>query len=217
VHAPSGWAAVVPLKQPASAKQRLVGLDAWRPALAVAFATDVVTALLASRGVREIVVVGGDGLAPALLDLPAVHRIADVRGLNHAVEAGIACGRRLTATGVLVVPADVPCLRPADVDVLLDGAQPHRAQVLADADGLGTSALVIPADVTFVPRFGPGSYALHLAAGAMPLEGDLPTARRDVDTVEHLETARRLGVGVATARVLAQLDAVTGALPAASS
>jgi 2-phospho-L-lactate guanylyltransferase len=216
VHAPSGWAAVVPLKQPASAKQRLAGLDAWRPALAVAFATDVVTALLASQAVREIVVVGGDGLAPALLDLPAVHRIADVRGLNDAVEAGMARAHPLTATGVLVLPADLPCLRPADVDVLLDGAPPHRAQVLADADGLGTSALVIPAGVTFVPRFGPGSYARHLAAGAMPVEGDLATARRDVDTVEHLETARRLGVGLETARLLAQLDADSGALPAVS-
>jgi 2-phospho-L-lactate guanylyltransferase len=209
VHAPQGWTAVVPLKQPAAAKQRLAELHAWRPALAHAFAADVVTALLASHRVRKVVIVGGDGLAPALLDLPEVHRIADVRGLNQAVEAGIATARRPGPTGVLVLPADLPCLRPADVDLLLDATPHQRARVLADGDGIGTAALVIPAGVTFAARFGPGSYARHLDAGAAPVERGPATARRDVDTVEHLEIARRLGVGPATSRVLAELDAVS--------
>lgn len=191
-----------------------MGLGAWRPALALAFATDVVTAALASQAVREVVIVGGDGLPAALLGLPAVHRVADVGGLNQAVEEGIATARRVTDTGVLVLPADLPCLRPDDVDALVDSAPQQRARVLADGDGIGTAALVLAAGVTFAPRFGPASYVRHLAAGALPVEG-AASARRDVDTVEHLEIARRLGVGQATARVLVELDAVSGAVPAA--
>jgi 2-phospho-L-lactate guanylyltransferase (CobY/MobA/RfbA family) len=89
VHAP-GWSAVVPLKEPASAKQRLAGLGDWRPTLAVAFATDVISALLGSADLREVIVVGGDGLAPQLLAAPRVRKVADVRGLNEAVDAGVA-------------------------------------------------------------------------------------------------------------------------------
>lgn len=214
VHEAAGWSAVVPLKRSAHAKQRLVGLGRWRPALVVAFATDVVAAVLESRHVREVIVVGGDGLPPGLLAQPSVHRLDDVRGLNPAVDAGIRAARRNAAVGVLVLPADLPCLRPDDVDTLVHTALDGRAGVLADADGEGTAALVLGSGVPFAPAFGPGSYARHLDAGAHPVAAELPTARRDVDSREHLEVARRLGVGQRTMRVLAQMEAARGVLQA---
>lgn len=212
MHAAAGWTAVVPLKRPVAAKQRLTGLGSWRSALVAAFATDVVTTLLGSDRVREVVVVGGDGLAATLLGSPRVHRLADVRGLNAAVGAGMRAARRDCDVAMIVLPADLPCLRRSDLEALVHSAPPDRAGALADADGEGTAALVVPSGIEFVPTFGPRSYARHLGAGALPLEGHL-SARRDVDTVQHLAVARRLGPGQHTMRVLAEMDAVAdGAL-----
>lgn len=198
---------MVPLKHSACAKQRLVGVGSWRPALAIAFATDVLTALLDSDHVREVVVVGGEGLPPGLLTGQRVHRLPDVRGLNAAVEAGIRAARRSADVGVLVLPADLPCLRPEDVATVVATSSGHRATALADSDGEGTVALVVPPGVDIRPAFGPGSYARHLQAGALPVGGDLSCARRDVDTLEHLAAARDLGLGTQTTRVLAELEA----------
>ena len=51
----------------------------------------------------------------------------------------------------------------------------------------------------FDPRFGPGSRAAHLDAGARELHGDLVTLRQDVDDPDDLERARALGLGPHTA------------------
>jgi 2-phospho-L-lactate guanylyltransferase len=207
-----GWSAVVPVKRPAYAKQRLADYGDWRPVLAAAFAADVISALHGSDDIREVIVVGGEGLAARVLTAPRLRKIADVRGLNEAVNAGLAAAHRAGAAGVLVVPADLPCLRSSDVDLLIQQADGDRASVLADADGDGTAALLIPSPVRFSPAFGPGSFGRHLRQGAHALNGDLATARRDVDTVEHLVAARQLGVGQHTARVLALLEASAQAI-----
>jgi 2-phospho-L-lactate guanylyltransferase len=56
------------------------------------------------------------------------------------------------------------------------------------------------------PQFGPGSHAAHVGAGAVDLTaalgGCVTGLRRDVDTLQDLTAARRLGVGPATADVL---------------
>jgi 2-phospho-L-lactate guanylyltransferase len=74
----------------------------------------------------------------------------------------------------------------------------------------GTAALVLadPSDRTIL--FGPGSAAAHGDSGAHDLtDGDArwPDLRTDVDTVDDLAAARRLGVGVRTDRVLRGLEA----------
>jgi len=211
VLAPLRWTAVVPLKDPTAAKQRLTALGDVRPALAAAFASDVLAAVLSSRGVDEVVVVGGAGLPDDLTGDPRVQCAADVRGLNDAVAAGMQVARRSSDAGVLVVPADLPCLRSSDVDLLLGAARSGTVRVLADAEADGTTAVVVAPGAGFRPAFGPGSYARHLSGGAAALDdalvAQLATARRDVDTVEHLRRAQALGVGAHTARVLADLDA----------
>jgi 2-phospho-L-lactate guanylyltransferase len=213
VHALTAWTAVVPVKPATLGKQRLHPLGDWRAPLAAAFAADVVTALLGSRVVRDVVVVGGQSLPEALVDLPAVHRVADVRGLNPAVAAGLERSARFGGSGTLVLPGDLPCLRPEDVDVLLAGVAPGSVGALADADGRGTAALAVGAGADFAPAFGPGSFARHLAAGARAITGEFERARRDVDTVEHLAAARALGVGSHTAAVLAHLPTIRELFP----
>ncbi|PWR10558.1 2-phospho-L-lactate guanylyltransferase, partial [Micromonospora acroterricola] len=72
-----------------------------------------------------------------------------------------------------------------------------------DAPGGGTVLLAAPPGVPLDPRFGVGSAAAHAASGALPLTGDWPSLRRDVDTAADLTAAARLGLGPRTAALLA--------------
>ncbi|PWU44589.1 2-phospho-L-lactate guanylyltransferase, partial [Micromonospora globispora] len=47
------------------------------------------------------------------------------------------------------------------------------------------------------------------ASGALPLTGDWPTLRRDVDTADDLATATRLGLGPRTAALVGARAAAT--------
>jgi 2-phospho-L-lactate guanylyltransferase len=47
-----------------------------------------------------------------------------------------------------------------------------------------------------------GSAAAHAADGAIPLDGDWPGLRRDVDTVEDLWAAAAVGLGPASSAAL---------------
>ena len=63
---------------------------------------------------------------------------------------------------------------------------------VADADGIGTTAVVAPSLDLFRPAFGPASRQRHLDAGAHEVDGvDVPTLRRDVDDRDDLVEALR--------------------------
>lgn len=201
------WVAVVPVKALAAAKSRLATVpDLRRRALARAFAADTVTALQGVDSLLSVVAVGGDEhLAADLTDRRVVVLAEPVPGgLNQAAQAGIDWARnRFPQAGILVVPADLPALRSADVARVLALASAHARAVLPDREGTGTTMLTGLPSTPPIPRFGPGSLARHLATGAVALDGTgLERAAYDVDTAVHLEQARALGVGVATGQVL---------------
>lgn len=204
---PTGWTVVVPVKGIAQAKRRLapdVGL--WRAALAGAFAADVVDAALGVPGVVRLLLIGGEGMDPVTLTRPGLLQLPDVGGIDAAVLLGTTRARADAPRGhVLMLQGDLPCVRSADLTDLIAAAPGSRPGVLADADGLGTVALVMPPGTDIASSFGPGSLQRHIDAGADPI--DLPVARlrRDVDTLEHLHAAVGLGVGRHTQQVLEQM------------
>ena len=85
----------------------------------------------------------------------------------------------------------------------LDSCGRHAAAFVPDAEGTGTVLLAANVPARLFPAFGPGSAARHEAGGAVRLDLDLPSLRRDVDTWEALQQALTLGVGPATAAVTA--------------
>jgi 2-phospho-L-lactate/phosphoenolpyruvate guanylyltransferase len=135
-------------------------------------------------------------------------------GLNAAVLRG--AGRMLRAdpsVPVAVLHADLPALRPEELDAALGsalerfGPEHGFSAFCPDAAGTGTTLLVCSARAPLRPRFGPDSAAEHARAGAFRLEGDWPGLRRDVDTVADLRQAARLGLGpLSTSAVHALLD-----------
>ena len=205
------WSVVVPVKRLDTAKTRL-GED-HRPArseLALAFATDCLTALVAASRVARVVVVSSD---------PALRPVADALGVTWLEEAGVdglnsaAASALSTLDGpVAVVVGDLPSLTSSAADLALRLAEGAPKAFISDAAGTGTTMLMARDARDCVPAFGPRSRARHREAGFVDLgldlaldrdqAMDLARARRDVDTEVDLADALRLGVGPATARAL---------------
>ncbi|WP_018334884.1 2-phospho-L-lactate guanylyltransferase [Actinomycetospora chiangmaiensis] len=212
--APEVAGLVVPVKELRRAKTRLAAASAAVAAtvvdhraahadLALALAADTLAAVLASS-VRRLAVVTSEPRLTAAADPPVVgtdprvELVADPGGgLHAAITAGLEhLGRR--PVGVLL--ADLPALRPEELDAALaagrEALRTAPAAFVADHTGEGTSLLL--AGPGFLPRFGPRSAAAHAAAGAVPLGGDWPGLRHDVDVPADLDEVRALGVGPAT-------------------
>lgn len=205
-----GVVAVVPVKDLDLAKSRLLLDPDRRAALALAVAQDVLAALLATPEVAHVVVVTGDPLVLAHARRAGASVVDDPgEGLDAAVAAGavaagaVAAAERCAACGLLVVPADLPCLRPADLAAVLRMARRLPGAVVPDRSGTGTTMLVHRGDAPVVTAYGPGSAARHAALGLTVLGGAPDRARLDVDTLEDLEAATVLGLGVHTACVVA--------------
>ena len=163
-----------------TAKQRLAPApDEVRAALAQAMFDDV---LEAARAIGEVVVA----------DAP--------EGQGAAVEAAL---RRVETGPVLVVNADLPCVRSRDLLTLL-GALPEGGLALAPAEDGTTNALAVASPHLFAPLYGPGS-ADRFLARARRLDvaaavAHVPNLRDDVDTLADLERLEgRLGTHTAAA------------------
>jgi 2-phospho-L-lactate guanylyltransferase len=104
---------------------------------------------------------------------------------------------------VAVLLGDLPALRPDDLLAALRAAGGHLRAVVPDVEGTGTVLLTARDGASLEPSFGPGSAARHQAAGATRLDLELPHLRTDVDDDRGLAVALALGVGPATAGVLA--------------
>ncbi|MDP3969616.1 MAG: 2-phospho-L-lactate guanylyltransferase [Nocardioides sp.] len=200
--APPPRVALVPVKNLAAAKSRLDVAPEVRRALAAAFATDTVAALLATPGVHAVVVVTDDEeMAVRLARLGAVVVPDPLGDLNDALaHAAAAAEEQWPGSASVALCADLPAASPRSLEVLLRLAPPGEAFV-ADAEGRGTTALLTPASTPFRSSFGPGSRDAHLAAGMLDLsESEQLEAglRRDVDTLADLRSVLALGAGPAT-------------------
>lgn len=205
------WAVVLPVKGSAAAKSRLEPVLApWRSDLASAFAADTVAAAAGARAVGRVVVVTDHAPPLPVGRRAAVELVADpARGMNAAVRAGIRWAAGAGHVRVAVLTADLPALRPDELDAALAVADHVPLGVVADAEYVGTTLLTATSPVLLEPRFGPGSYARHRAAGAVEIDAtQWPGLRRDVDLPEHLAQARFLGLGRRTTEVVERIDRI---------
>ncbi|MEV4478834.1 2-phospho-L-lactate guanylyltransferase [Micromonospora coxensis] len=201
------WTVVVPVKRLDAAKSRLRGALPAVPheELALALAADTVRAVMACPVVAEVLVVTDDPAVAATAGAAGARAVPDRpdAGLNAAFRHGAEVAGPGWVAGLT---ADLPALRPAELAAALLAAAtdtPGVRRFVADAPGSGTVLLAAPPGVALEPRFGVGSAAAHAAGGALPLHGDWPTLRRDVDTAADLAAAARLGLGPRSAALLA--------------
>jgi len=188
------WA-VVPVKSFACAKQRLAPLldRHERTALARAMFEDVLNALMQCRGVAGIMVVTQDA------DATAMARRAGATTLSDPLEAGLLPALRHAAhhlaaarrAGMLVVPADLPLITTADIEMI---TREHRRSsgvtlVGACSDG-GTNALACSPPDAIPFFFGADSFRRHceaaLALGLSPRVLAPPRFGHDIDRPDDL-------------------------------
>ncbi|GGU45030.1 2-phospho-L-lactate guanylyltransferase [Streptomyces albospinus] len=211
-----GWSLVVPLKPLVRAKSRLsrAAGEEFRPRLALAFALDTVAGALACADVRDVAVVTDDPLAGERLAALGARIVPDApaNGLNAALAHGAAVVRaRRPGAPVAALNADLPALRPAELELVLHSASLFPRAFLADAADIGTTLLTATSGAELDPAFGGASRARHLASGAHEITSpEVPSVRRDVDTGEDLRAALALGVGPYTAHQTRRLPAAAG-------
>jgi len=198
------WSLVIPVKVLARAKSRLTGLDGPRRAeLALAMAADTVAATMACTVVDSVVVVTDDDAAAALLSGLGALVVPDEPGdgLNPALAFGAARADELfPGRGRAGLAADLPALAPGELSRALTEAAGAPEAFVADAAGTGTTLYTARPETAFWPRFGTESRAAHLSGGAVEVQlPDLDGLRRDVDTVDDLRDAARIGLGPRTA------------------
>jgi 2-phospho-L-lactate/phosphoenolpyruvate guanylyltransferase len=200
---------LLPVKPPARGKSRLAELtDPVRRRLAEAFALDTAQACLEADSVGAVLAVTDD--AGFSVDLTALGCVAIPDGVSDdlngtLVQAAAEAARRWPDLVPVALTGDLPALRAVDLDAALSAAPAGRPAYVSDAEGVGTT-LYTAAVHEFAPRFGNGSRAAHDDAGAVSVEGDLATLRRDVDALGDLRDAMALGLGPRTAAVVADLD-----------
>lgn len=207
--------AVLPVKDPDSAKSRMAGAidDARRRVLVEAMLEDTLEALSGSRMLFGTIVVTGDG---AIAEIAAKHGCLVVDdpsegGHSEAALAGTEVARSYGAERVILLPGDCPLLNPREIDRLLGSVPERFVAIVPDRHGTGTNALLLSPPDAIEPAFGEGSAQRHLglARGAGVPAGieELPSLGLDLDTpadIVALETKFQAGVSGArkTAKAL---------------
>lgn len=207
-------AALVPAKALDRAKGRLAALltEDERRQLALAMLEDVVKALQAVPQIDSVAVISPDAEvldAARALDAEAIAEPPSVRGLNQALAHGLSVMSSPAPDALLVVLADVPAVKPADVKEVLDALPADRGVVIAPSSAKGTSALALrPPDV--IPfRFGEQSFQDHKReAAARVIEHAIvrnEALANDIDEPADLKRLLEHPAETATHRLLARL------------
>jgi 2-phospho-L-lactate/phosphoenolpyruvate guanylyltransferase len=208
------WTVVMPVKVLAHAKSRLAVLAGpRRPDLALAFASDTATAVLACPEVARVVVVTSDLAAAGQLTTLGAVVVPDEPedGLNAALSHGAAVAFRCwPGSGVAALAADLPALRPLELSRALRAAAAFPSSFIPDAAGIGTTMYAVAPGTVFRPMFGGASRVRHVSGGVTELTvDDIPGLRRDVDTPDDLRAAIALGAGFRTTALAGELLAAS--------
>lgn len=183
------WTALVPLKPSGERKTRLAGRlsSVTRAELGKAMFDHVTAAIGKSPLVGRIVLLSDH---PVEGWTGGWHHDQG-RGLNTEL---MAAREAIGAVPLLVIHADLPLVGSADIDALLDAARQAGCAIAPDRHGAGTNALAIHDGRAFDFRFGPDSFALHLAqAGEHCRVVERPGLALDVDTSDDLDAAIAAG------------------------
>ncbi len=161
--------AILPVKNPQNAKQRLTGYLSVeeRKTLARILYKQTLAALCQADGIDQVVVATSDEEVAGHARSLGVIVFEEDEQVSHSVSADAACLRAMEmgASTAMLVPIDVPTVTPEDFSTLAASARPGLI-VVPSSDGTGTNALVRTPPNCIESRFGPGSFRAHLRSGA---------------------------------------------------
>ena len=183
--------ALLPVKDLENAKQRLAPLLDLRARrqLFAAMLEDVLEALAGCASLAGILMVTRHRGACALAERYGARILGEAHNLGQssAVTLGARTLSDCGAAGMIAVPADVPLLRPEDVDAVLGAHRSARSVTLVPSrDERGSNAVVCSPPQVLPVRFGENSFHPHLArARALGVEPGVvhrPRLALDIDT-----------------------------------
>lgn len=189
----SKLAAIIPMKPLEFTKTRLGGLfdSSQRTALSLGMLKVVVDAVSNSK-IGKVWIVGGDN---AIKQIAAELNSEWYEDAGRDLNDSLAQSFRLALDSGLIpmyLPADLPFLKPADLEGLVRAS--HQGQKLtlspANRDG-GTNAIIVPSNSSFSPILGLDSFKRH-SRQAEELNLPMGTYNSlglglDLDTVEDLK------------------------------
>lgn len=189
--------AILPVKSPQNAKQRLTGFLTMeqRETLARMLYKQTLASLCQAEGIDQVVVATSDSQVAEHARSSGVLVFEESEQVSHSASADAACLRAMGmgASTVLLVPIDVPTVTPEDFTQLAaasgDGLRPGLI-IVPSSDGTGTNALVRTPPDCIQSRFGPGSFRAHLDQAFLKgMYADvlrLPGLMFDIDTPEDV-------------------------------
>lgn len=184
--------AIVPQKPLRAAKSRLGGVlrPGTRNALSLTMLRTVCAAVRAAPGVEDVVIMTPDPDVRAFAAAAGIRSVPDPCAEFNEALAGVIRALPASWREILIIAADLPLLRPADVAALLAAGTAGTAVLAPAKDRTGTNALLIPPGATVRPSFGPASLARHRGGirglGLRLAEVDRPGLAFDLDTPADL-------------------------------
>lgn len=160
---PAPWL-LVPAKSLSAGKQRLGGVlgDAQRQRLNRFFLRHTLEVAAGFPGLGRTAVVSDDDEVLALARSAGARAIrTQRRELNGALADGRRVLRADGAAAMIVLPVDLPAIRPADLEEVAGLGRRHDMVICPDRHGTGTNALYVSSAIAPAFRFGPGSFRLH--------------------------------------------------------
>jgi 2-phospho-L-lactate guanylyltransferase len=193
------WA-IVPVKPLRRAKSRLAGVlsDKERASLSQYLLTHTLRVLKEIPEIEQTLVVSRDSHALGLARKEGARTLTEhgAPELNQALARATMVAKDYGASGVLVLPADLPLLSIEDVHVLIEAAaEPPVVVLVPDRHEQGTNALLVHPLGLIAYEFGPDSFRRHQARaeelGARVEIRTIPSLGLDLDLPEDLEQLRQ--------------------------
>jgi len=185
--------AILPVKSPRNAKQRLAGFlePSQREELARMLYQRTLGILCGAPGIDRVIVATSDAEIAEEAYSAGVDVYEEREQISHSASADAACGRAKSegATTALLVPIDVPLVMREDFRLLAESAA-RGLIVVPSSDGTGTNALARTPPDAIESRFGPGSFRAHMdqarEKGLAAEELRIPGLMFDIDTAEDV-------------------------------
>jgi len=186
---------LVPIKNTASAKQRLASIldQPARTQLAQAMLTDVLTVLYEWKNRPSVGIVTSDPYATKLAAEYGFEVVPDPDnpGETGAIEMATAICVERGEGSTLVIPADIPLIQSRELEQILKHAPAEGSVLVPAGDGRGTNAAYRSPANLFPLRFGNDSFKPHhaaaLATGKPCVVLELPGLAVDVDNPADLQ------------------------------
>jgi 2-phospho-L-lactate guanylyltransferase len=210
-------AVLVPIKDPSRAKTRLGRLLTAdeRRRLVWAMFEDVSRAASEATAPDRVVIVSS--FEPAIERARGLGWDALVEQSQDSESASVDwASRSLARRGfdvVMRLPADLPLVRPDDIDDLLAAELRAPAALLVPSrEGTGTNAIIRTPPDLFPSRFGPGSLALHkqeaARVGVDCVIRENARLALDIDDPADIDFFLKVGRGTRTCDALTEMKAM---------